>query len=107
MQLDREDLHMLLIPRSFHDSLKAWLLIPLPRCVAIGACKYRDEHCQLQFYKDTGEIIIGRNWPDVVYKYSLEVGDILVFKLTATGLKMDIYKNTNSTARSYTCPEHG
>ena len=97
---------MMLIPRSFHASLKEWLMIPLPRCIAIGACKYCDEHVQLQYFKNTDEIVIGRNWPDVVYKYSLEVDDVLVFKLTAMGFKMDIYKNDESTARSYTCPDH-
>ena len=76
-----------------------WLMISLSRCIAIGSCKFCDEHVQLQYYKNTGEIVIGRNWPDVVYKYSLEEDDYLVFKLTATGFKMDIYKNMDSTAR--------
>ena len=43
-QLDRGDLKMLVIPRSFHAALKAWLAIPLPRCIPIGACKFCDEH---------------------------------------------------------------
>ena len=107
VQLERDDLHMLLIPRSFHASLKEWMMIPLPRCIAIDAYKFWDEHVQLQYYKNTGEIVIGRNWPDVVHSYNLEEDDVLVFKLTATGFKMDIYKNMDSTARGYTCPEHG
>ena len=90
---------MLVIPRSFHGALKAWLAIPLPRCIPIGACKFCDEHVQVSYYKNTDEIVLGRHWPEVVYRYDLKQDDVVVFKLTATGFKIDIYKGMDSTAR--------
>ena len=106
-QLDRGDLHMLVIPRSFHVALKEWLTIPLPRCIPIGACKFCDEHVQVSYYKNTDEIVLGRNCPEVVYRYDLKQDDVVVFTLTATGFKIDICKSMDSTARGYACPDHG
>ena len=92
-QLDLGDLQMLVIPRSFHAALKAWLAIPLPRCIPIGACKFCDKHVQLSYYKDIDEIVLGRHWPEVVNRYDMQQDDIVVFKLTATGFNIDIYKS--------------
>jgi hypothetical protein len=43
----------------------------------------------------------------VVYKYDLRYDDVVEFKLHAFTLKMIIYKTDCSTARLYTCPDHG
>ena len=41
-----------------------------------------------------------------VYRYNLEQDDVVVFKLTTTGFKIDIYKSIESMARRYACPKH-
>ena len=51
--------------------------------------------------------MLGRHWPEVVDRYNLEQDDAVVFNLTATGFKIDIYKSMDSTAIGYACPEHG
>ena len=106
-QLDWGDVKMLVIPRSFHAALKAWLATPLPRCIPIGACKFCDEHVQVSYYKNTDEIVLGRHLPEVVYHYDLKQDDGVVFKFTATGFKIDSYMSLDSTARGYACPDHG
>ena len=98
---------MLVIPRSFHAALKSWLAISFPRCIMIDACKYCDDHVQVSYFKKTDKIVLGRHWPEVVYRYNLEQDDVIVFKLTTTCFKIDIYKSMESTARRYAYPEHG
>jgi hypothetical protein len=53
------------------------------------------------------QVVFGQNWVHVVYKYDLQYGDIVEFKLHAFALKMIIYKADCSTARLYTYPNHG
>ena len=98
---------MLVIPRSFHAALKSWLAISFPRCIMIDACKYCDDHVQVSYFKKTDKIVLGRHWPEVVYRYNLEQDDVVVFKLMEIGFKIDIYKTIESTARRYASPEHG
>ena len=81
--------------------------IPLPRCIPIDACKFCDEHVQVSYYKNTDEIVLGRHWPEVVCRYDLKQDDVVVFNLTTTGFKINIYKSMDSTARGYACSDHG
>jgi hypothetical protein len=53
------------------------------------------------------QVVLGRNWPAVVFKYDLKCGDMLEFKSKEFGLEMTIYKHNGSTARTYVCPDHG
>jgi hypothetical protein len=50
-----------------------------------------------------------KNGLQIVNKYSLEYNDVVEFKIQAFGMKMMIYnyKARSSTARQYTCPDHG
>ena len=104
-QLDRDDLYMLVGPRTFQPVLREWFQIPLPRCLPISACHYCDEWVQVSMHGE--EMVLGHNWPEVVRKYELEEADAIVFKLTGWGLKLAIFKSASSTSRDYACPYHG
>jgi hypothetical protein len=73
--------------------------VPLP------ACRFCDEWVQITY--DGGQVVFGRKWAQIVYKYDLHYGDFVEFKLQAFVLKMIIYKADYSTARLYIYPDHG
>ena len=52
------------------------------------------------------EVVVGRNWPEVVLKYELEECDAVVFKLTTTGFMLTIFKAGTNTTKGYCCPDH-
>jgi hypothetical protein len=51
-------------------------------------------------------VVLGRNRPTVVYKYDLELGDVMEFKIKAFSLKMSIYKWKSFSAKTYVSPDH-
>ena len=53
-----------------------------------------------------GEMVLGRNWPDVVLKYEPEEADAIVFKLTGHGFMINIFKSATTTVNGYNCPYH-
>jgi hypothetical protein len=71
----------------------------------LSTCRFCDEWVQVTHHG--GHVVFGRKWAQVVYKYDLNIGDVVVFKLEAFTLKMVIYKAACSTARLYTCSDHG
>jgi hypothetical protein len=72
--------------------LREWIKIPLPRSVTISAYHWYDELVQVTYHDE--QMVLGRNWPVVIYKYDLEHVDVLEFKIKAFDLKMNIYKLT-------------
>jgi hypothetical protein len=52
-------------------------------------------------------VVLARNWPKVIFKYDLERGDLVEFKINAFVLKMNIYKHNSSSTKTYLCPNHG
>ena len=87
------------------DALLDWIKIPLPRSVALSACRFCDEWVQVTHF--CGEVVFGRNWPQTVRNYDLHIGDVVEFKIQAFVIQMKIYNGNSSTARLYTCQQHG
>jgi hypothetical protein len=50
-------------------------------------------------------LVLVRNWLEVVFKYDLERGDMVEFKINAFSLNINIYKRNSSSAKIYVCPE--
>jgi hypothetical protein len=50
-------------------------------------------------------VVLARNCPEVVFKYDLERGNMVEFKINAFSLKINTYKR-NSSPRSI-CPDKG
>ena len=44
-------------------------------------------------------MVLRRSWLEVVLKYDMEVSEVIVFKIDATGMVM-IYKSATSTAKN-------
>jgi hypothetical protein len=81
---------MLVVPPCFQDALREWIKISLPRSVPLSACRFCDEWVQVTHL--AGQVVFNQNWAQVVYKYDLHIGDVVVFKLQAFALKMIIYR---------------
>jgi hypothetical protein len=45
------------------------------------------------------QVVLARNWPEVIFKYDLERGDVVEFKINAFILKMNIFKPNSSSAK--------
>jgi hypothetical protein len=63
----------------------------------------RERHCPLPCR--VGQVVLARNCPEVVFKYDLERGDMVEFKINAFSLNINIYKRNSSSAMIYVCPE--
>jgi hypothetical protein len=74
---------MLVVPPAFQAGLRDWIKISLSRCVAIFACRWCDE-CAHVAYR-SGQVVLARNWSEVIFKYDLERGDVVEFKINAGG----------------------
>ena len=105
VQLDTDDLHMLVVPPWFQAALLEWIKIPLPRSMAMSACRFCDEWVQVTHFGS--HVVFGRTWPQTVIKYDLHIDDVVEFKLQAFAIKINIFKGDSSTARLYTCQQHG
>jgi hypothetical protein len=51
-------------------------------------------------------VVLGRNWTAVVYKYDLELDDVLQFKIKTFSLKMNMYKWKSFSAKTYVSPDN-
>ena len=105
IQLDTEDVHMLVVPPAFQQGFRDWIRIPLPRVVPVSDCRWCDEWVQVDWFK--GQVVFKKNWSELVNKYDLVHDYVVELKLQAFGVKLTIYKADNSSARQYTCPDHG
>ena len=105
VQIDKNNIHMLIIPRSFHAVLLGWLLTPLPCCIPMLACKFYDEWVEVSMHVNM--VVLGRNWRRFYFRYNLKEHDDVVFKLTVTGLKLRIYKSGTCMEESFRCALHG
>jgi hypothetical protein len=52
-----------------------------------------------------GQLVLARNWLEVVFKYDLERGDMVEFKINAFSLNINIYKRNSSSAKIYVWPD--
>lgn len=68
-QLNTDDLHMLVAPPTFQRAPRDCIKITLPSIVALGACRLCDEWVQVTYHG--GQLVLARNWPNVVCKYDL------------------------------------
>jgi hypothetical protein len=60
---------------AFHQWLRGWIKIPLPRSVGLSACCYCNEWVQVTYHG--GHVVFGSNWPELVFKYELEYNNVV------------------------------
>jgi hypothetical protein len=101
VQLDKNDLYMLIIPKEFNAYVKGR---PYRQLVSIKCCKDCEWIVYANPYRD--EVVLDRMWPTLVASLDLKVGDYLLFKVTANGFKLRINDRITSCQRSFICSEH-
>jgi hypothetical protein len=57
-QLDIDDLHMISVPLAFHQGLREWIKIPLPRNAPVSACHFCDEWANVTYHG--GHMVLGK-----------------------------------------------
>jgi hypothetical protein len=64
-----------------------------------------DESVQLTYHG--GQVVFGRNCAQTVYKYDIHHADVVEFNLQVVVINTIIYRADSSSARVYTCHDHG
>jgi hypothetical protein len=72
--------------------------------VVIFACRWCNEWVQVAYHGT--QVVLGRNWPTVIFKYDLKRNDFLEFKINAFNPKVKIYKHNSSNPNTNICPDH-